>query len=109
MISVHNFEDVARQHFSRRAFAYYASAADDLISQRANFKSLRQLMLRPRVLRNVKEASIKRRILGCDSEAPFFVCPAAAAGLAHPEGERAIARACAKQGIVQGVCTALYR
>ena len=103
LISVHDFEDVARQHLSKKAFAFYSSAADDLVSQRANVQCLRQLMLRPRILRNVKNASIKRRVLCCESEAPFFVCPAAMAGLAHPEGEKAIARACAKQGIVQSV------
>lgn len=104
LISVHDFEDVAKQRFSKKAYAFYSSAADDLVSQRANVQCLRQILLRPRILRNVKRASIKRSILGCESEAPFFVCPAAMAGLAHPEGEKAIARACAKQGIVQGVC-----
>ena len=102
LISVHDFEDVARQCIPRRAFAFYSSASDDLVSQRANVQCLRQLLLRPRILRNVKTGSIRRRILGCESDAPFFVCPAAKAGLAHPEGEKAIARACAKQGIVQG-------
>lgn len=103
MISAHDFEYLARQHFSTKAFAFYSSAADDLVSQRANISCLRQLLLRPRVLRNVQHASTKRKILGCESAVPFFVSPAAMAALAHPEGEKAIARACGDAGVMQGV------
>ena len=58
-------------------------------------------MLRPRVMRNVKEANIKRSILGCSSDAPFFVSPTAMAKLAHEDGELAIARGCTVEGLIQ--------
>lgn len=103
LISVHDFEDVASQFFTAKAFAFFSSAATDLMSYQANMRSHRQLLLRPRVLRNVKDVSMKRNILGVDSSAPFFVSPAAMARLAHPDGELAIARACGEQGIIQTV------
>lgn len=110
LISVHDFEDVARQFFTAKAFAFFSSAATDLISYRANMQSHRQLLLRPRVLRNVQNVSLKRNILGIDSNAPFFVSPAAMARLAHPDGELAIARACGEQGIIQTVARSpIYR
>jgi L-lactate dehydrogenase (cytochrome) len=101
LLGVQDFEEVARKKFSKKTFAFYSSAATDLISHRDNIESFRNLLLRPRVLRNVKEVSISRKILGCDSSAPFFVSPAAMAKLAHPDGELAIARACAEENIIQ--------
>ena len=103
LISVHDFEDVARRVYNEKTFAFYSSAATDLISHRANLKSYRKLMLRPRVLRNVEVVSTRRSILGCDSDAPFFVSPAAMARLAHPDGELAIARGCGAQGIIHTI------
>lgn len=103
LISVHDFEDVARQFFTAKAFAFFSSAATDLVSYQTNMRCHRQLFLRPRVLRNVQNVSIKRNILGINSDAPFFVSPAAMARLAHPDGELAIARACGEQGIIQTV------
>lgn len=73
LISVHDFEKIARQTYTAKTMAFYSSAATDLVSHRANSQCQRQLLLRPRVLRNVRETSTKRRILGCDSSAPFFV------------------------------------
>lgn len=107
LISVHDFEDVAREFFTAKAFAFFSSAATDLVSYRANIQSHRQLLLRPRVLRNVQNVSLKRNILGIDSTAPFFVSPAAMARLAHPDGELAIARACGEQSIIQTVAMSL--
>ncbi|KAI6912843.1 hypothetical protein D0869_02695 [Hortaea werneckii] len=103
IISVHDFEDVARQSFSEKAYAFYSSAATDLVSHNANLMCQRKLLLRPKVLRNVKNVTTKRSILGSDSSAPFFFSPAAMATLAHEEGELAVARACANEGIVQMV------
>lgn len=103
IISIHDFEDVARATYTAKAFAFYSSAATDLVSHRANLQCHSSILLRPRILRNVKEVSIKRKILGCDSSAPFFVSPAAMARLAHPDGELALARGCGAQGIIQTV------
>lgn len=105
LISVRDFEDVARQVFTPKCFAFYSSAATDLVSHRANLEVNKKLLLRPQVLRNVKEVQTKRRILGCESSVPFFFSPAAMAKLAHPDGELAVARACGEQGIVQTVRT----
>lgn len=100
LISLHDFQDVARKTYSSKAFAFYSSAATDLVSHEANQQCHRRLLLRPRVLRNVKSVSTRRRILGYDSSAPFFVSPTAMARLAHPDGELAVARGCGNQNII---------
>lgn len=101
LISVHDFEDAASLAYTEKAWAFYSSAATDLVSHQFNLQCHRQLMLRPRVLRNVSQVSIKRKILGQDSSAPFFISPAAMARLANPEGELAIARGCGNEEIIQ--------
>lgn len=101
LISVHDFEEVARETFTPKAFAFYSSAATDLVTHHSNSEFYRRIMIRPRVMRNVKEVSIRRSILGCDSSAPFFISPAAMARMAHPDGELAMARGCASEGIIQ--------
>ncbi|EMR64703.1 putative cytochrome b2 protein [Eutypa lata UCREL1] len=44
---------------------------------------------------------MKRNILGFESSTPFFISPAAMAKLAHPDGEIALAKAAASEGIIQ--------
>ncbi|KAJ5251027.1 hypothetical protein N7489_001437 [Penicillium chrysogenum] len=100
LIAVHDFEEVARKKYTEKTFAFYSSAATDLVSHHANLNSYRQIMLRPRVLRNVKEVKMPRTILGCPSSAPFFVSPTAMAKLAHPDGELAVARGCGEEDII---------
>lgn len=101
LISTHDFEDVAEKTLTTKAWAFYSSAATDLVTHHANSNFYRRIMLRPRVMRNVTEANTQRSILGCTSTAPFFVAPAAMARLAHPDGECAIARGCASEGLIQ--------
>jgi L-lactate dehydrogenase (cytochrome) len=103
LISVHDFEDVARRTFTAKTYAFYSSAATDLVTQQANIQVWRRLLLRPQILRNVKHVSTRRSILGCDTSAPFFVSPTAMAKLAHPDGELATARACGAENIIHCV------
>ena len=103
LISVQDFKHVAERTLSQKAWAFYSSAATDLTTHNANSNFYRRVMLRPRVMRNVTETSTKRSILGVPSSAPFFVSPAAMARLAHPDGELALARGCASEGLIQCV------
>ena len=101
LISTHDFEKVARETFTKKAFAFYSSAATDLVTHHANSHFYRRIMIRPRVLINVKDVNIEQSILGYESKAPFFVSPAAMAKLAHPNGELALAKGSASEGIIQ--------
>ncbi|KAL2809987.1 FMN-dependent dehydrogenase-domain-containing protein [Aspergillus granulosus] len=103
LINSHDFEDVASRTTSKKTWAFYSSAATDLITRDANKSCFDRIWFRPRVLRNVRSVDTKSRILGVDVSLPLFVSPAAMAKLIHPEGERAIARACESRGIMQGV------
>ena len=103
LIATYDFEKVASKTLTPKGWAFYSSAATELVTHTANSNFYKRIMFRPRVMRNVKEAKTRRSILGCPSSAPFFVSPAAMARLAHPDGECAIARGCGSEELIQCV------
>ncbi|PYH45166.1 FMN-dependent alpha-hydroxy acid dehydrogenase [Aspergillus saccharolyticus JOP 1030-1] len=103
LINAHDFEIVASKTASKKTWAFYSSASTDLITRDANKLSFDRIWFRPRVLRNVRSVNTTTRLLRTDTSLPLFVSPAAMAKLIHPEGELAIARACERKGIFQGV------
>lgn len=103
ILSTHDLEEIARQHLSEKAWAYYSSAATDLVSERANQSLWDRIWFRPRILRNVRNVVTERQIQGVRTSVPFYVAPAAMARLAHDDGELAISKACADNGVVQCV------
>lgn len=103
ILSARDFEEAAEYALSAKTWAFYSSAATDLVTHGKNKELVRRIMIRPRILRNVSNVDMKTSILGFDSKAPFFISPAAMARLAHPDGELALSRAAAKEGIIQCV------
>ena len=104
IISAPDFAHVAEKALTPKAWAFYSSAATDLVTHTRNKELLKRIMIRPRVLKDVRNVSMERTILGFKCKAPFFISPAAMARLAHPDGELALSRAAANEGIIQTVC-----
>ncbi|KUM63233.1 hypothetical protein ACN42_g3862 [Penicillium freii] len=102
ILSTHDFEDAARDSLSRKAWAFYSSAATDLISHNSNQSFYRRIWMRPRLLRNVLTINTHATILGASFAVPVVAAPVALARLANPVGEKGIAGACAKKSI--GYC-----
>ena len=103
ILSAQDFETAAKARLSPKAYAYYSSAATDLVSFNANRSFWDRIWFRPRLLRNVTHVDTTCEIQGVKSSVPFLVAPAAMAKLAHPQGEMAIARACKRNGVIQCV------
>lgn len=103
ILNTYDFEEIASRTLSKKTWAFYSSAATDCISRDANKAMFDRIWWRPRLLRNVKEINTKTTILGCETSIPLFISPAALAKLVHPEGEKAMARACEAKGIIQFV------
>lgn len=103
LISASDFTAVAEKALSAKTWAFYSSAATDLVTHHANKSLIRRIMIRPRVLRDVSHVCMKRKVLGFECAAPFFISPAAMAKLAHPDGELALAKGAANEGIIQCV------
>ncbi|KAI4095200.1 MAG: hypothetical protein LQ344_001712 [Seirophora lacunosa] len=105
LISTHDFEAVAEKTLAPKTWAFYSSAATDLVTHKANQTFFDRIWFRPRVLRDVSVRDTRSNIFGQDVEMPVFVSPAALAKLVHPDGEKAIARAVQKKGIIQCIST----
>ena len=101
LLNLDEIEELATRKISRKAWAYYFSAGDDLISKRLNNEAYRSILLRPRVFIDCKRCDISTNILGNHVDIPIYVSPAAMARLAHPSGEAGIARACSTFGVMQ--------
>ncbi|KAK9370285.1 FMN-dependent dehydrogenase-domain-containing protein [Lipomyces kononenkoae] len=101
MLNIADIEDHASRTLSKKAWAYYASASDDMRTKVYNNAIFNLVLFRPRIFRNITVVDTTSHMLGFKTSLPLFVSPAALARLAHPDGEKAIARACGKHGILQ--------
>ncbi|KAG5914010.1 hypothetical protein E4U53_004731, partial [Claviceps sorghi] len=101
LVNLDEIEAEATRRLSRKAWAYYFSASDDLVSKTRNSTVYRDILLRPRLLVDCTLCDTSTTLLGHRVGVPFFVAPAAMARLAHPDGERAIARAASRFGALQ--------
>lgn len=100
-MNMDDMEKLATQKMSKKAWAYYFSASDDLQTKTRNNTVYRDILLRPRVFVDVTKCDTSSTLLGNKVNMPIFVSPAAQARLGHPDGEHGIARACAAYGACQ--------
>jgi L-lactate dehydrogenase (cytochrome) len=104
LINSYDFEAVAEKALTKKAWAFYSSAATNLVTRDANRSMFDRIWFRPRLLRNIRHVNTSTTMLGHKVDLPFFVSPAAMARLAHPDGELALAKGAEKYGIAQCVC-----
>ena len=101
MLSLDEIEAEATKKLSEKAWRYYYSASDDLVSKHLNATVYRQMLLRPQVFIDATDCDLTTMFLGFRLELPVYVSPAAMARLAHPDGEWGIAQACKSYGAMQ--------
>ncbi|MDF5757107.1 alpha-hydroxy acid oxidase [Spongiactinospora sp. TRM90649] len=99
-VNVREFEHAARAVLDPVHGDYFAGGAQDEVTVRANESAFASLRLVPRVLRGAGEPSLATRALGAEASMPVMIAPTAFHRLAHPEAERATARAAARAGVV---------
>ncbi|XP_071964135.1 2-Hydroxyacid oxidase 1-like [Antedon mediterranea] len=77
------------------ALGYFNGGTEGTETLRDNLAAFSRYKLRPRHMRDISTINTKQRVLGCDIDFPVVVAPFAFAKMAHPDGEYAVARACA--------------
>lgn len=82
---------------------FYNSGATGQVTVRENATAYQKYRLLPRVLKDVSQLSTKTTLFDRDIAFPLCVSPAGIQGMAHPDGELATSRACAKAGVNMGV------
>jgi isopentenyl diphosphate isomerase/L-lactate dehydrogenase-like FMN-dependent dehydrogenase len=101
LLNLDEIEEVATKQVSKKCWAYYYSAADDLFSKSFNNLVYKQILLRPRVFVDCTRCDTSTTLLGYKVGIPLYVSPAAMARLAHPAGERGIAQGISQFGALQ--------
>ncbi|MFD9905061.1 alpha-hydroxy acid oxidase [Streptomyces sp. NPDC059063] len=92
--------DRAREVLDPVHYDYFAGGAGAETALADNERAFRRLALLPRVLRGNDRRDLTVRLLGDAATLPALVSPTAFHRLAHPDGERATARATAGAGTV---------
>ncbi|KAI2471947.1 FMN-dependent dehydrogenase-domain-containing protein [Annulohypoxylon bovei var. microspora] len=105
LINARDFEAAAEASFSPKAWAFVSSAATDCLTKARNASVYNEIMLRPRVLRDVRDVDLSTTMLGHRIKAPIFCAPTSMGRIFHPEGERELGRGCQRMGIPQCVST----
>jgi isopentenyl diphosphate isomerase/L-lactate dehydrogenase-like FMN-dependent dehydrogenase len=101
LLNLDEIEEVATKQISKKCWAYYYSAGDDLISKSFNNLVYKQILLRPRVFVDCTKCDVSTTLLGHLVGIPLYVSPAAMARLAHPAGEQGIAQGISQFGALQ--------
>lgn len=99
MVSLADFEPMARLAMEPAAFDYVAGGAWDEMTLGENEAAWRRYRLRPRVLVDVSAIDPSTTMLGAGTTLPLAIAPMAAHGLAHVDAENATARAAAAAGV----------
>ncbi|HEY4882554.1 MAG TPA: alpha-hydroxy acid oxidase [Myxococcales bacterium] len=98
--SIRDFEAEARRRLSPAVYDLFAGGGGDEVTLRANTAAFARIGLVPRALRGSRERNLEVMLLGRRASMPIILAPTAFHRLAHPEGERASARAAARTGTI---------
>ncbi|HEU4893391.1 MAG TPA: alpha-hydroxy acid oxidase [Vicinamibacterales bacterium] len=99
VLSLPEFEELARQSMTPMAYEYVASGAAEEHTLRWNREAFDRIRLRPRVLRDVATVDTRVTLLGRELAFPILLAPVAYHRVLHPDGELETARGAAAAGI----------
>ncbi|KAI1111093.1 FMN-dependent dehydrogenase-domain-containing protein [Nemania sp. NC0429] len=105
ILNAHDFRLAAQQSYTPKAWAFMTSAATDCLTMGRNSSTYDDIVLRPRVLRDVSAVDVGTTMLGHRISTPIFIAPTSMGRLFHPEGERELGRGAQRLGIPQCVST----
>lgn len=105
LISVQDYERVARERLEPGAWDYYSGGAGNRVTLRENLAAFERIQLLPRMLRGVSAADLQTSVLDTPVSMPILVAPMAVQGLACPEGDCATAQAAVRAGTLMVAAT----
>ncbi|TDB96673.1 lactate 2-monooxygenase [Actinomadura sp. 7K534] len=99
-------EGLAERSLSVQAFGYVAGSAGTGATARANREAFDRWRIVPRMLRDVAERDLSVEVLGTAMPSPVLLAPIGVQSILHPDGELAVARAAAAEGVPMVLSTA---
>ncbi|KAJ5878839.1 hypothetical protein N7455_002304 [Penicillium solitum] len=103
ILSIADLEEAASNLLSVSARDFFNSGATNQVTLHDNYAAYRKYRLLPRVLRDASLVDTGISLFDRDIKFPLCVSPTGLQAMAHPEGELATSRACAKMGVNMGV------
>lgn len=97
-INLRDYERLARSVMDPQIWDTYAQGSEDERTLRANERAWGDVWLRPRTLVDVTACDVSTTALGAPLAMPVMIAPMSLQALAHPDAERATARAASAQG-----------
>ncbi|XAH25929.1 alpha-hydroxy acid oxidase [Xylophilus sp. GW821-FHT01B05] len=99
VLSLDDFERLARRHLPRPIHAYISGAVEDNASLADNRRAFAELAFRPRVLAGVAQRRLDFELFGQRYSAPFGVAPMGIAALSAYRGDIVLAQAAQQAGV----------
>ncbi|KAK2606627.1 hypothetical protein N8I77_005362 [Diaporthe amygdali] len=84
---------------------FFNDGSTNMVTVQDNSRAFSKYRLRPRCLVDVSKADTTTTVFGQQIDFPLCVSPAGLQAIAHPDGELATSRACAKRRVHMGVST----
>ncbi|KZF21452.1 putative oxidoreductase [Xylona heveae TC161] len=103
ILSISDLERSASKTLPAATKDFYNSGATGQVTVRENSSAFQKYRLLPRVLKDVSGINTKISLFDREIEFPLSVSPAGIQAMAHPQGELATSRACARMGVNMGV------
>lgn len=98
-VSVDDYQRAARSRLPRFVFDYLEGGAEEERGLRHNREALARIRFKPWRLRNVSRRDSTCELFGQRLSLPFIVAPTGLNGLLWPQGDIALARAAARNGL----------
>ena len=99
-VNVSEYEALARDALPQPEFDFLSGGACDELTLRRNVAAFQQMLLFPRVLRDVTQRELSTTLLGESVSLPIVLAPVGCLGFFDAEAECAVARAAAAAGII---------
>ncbi|KAI1324671.1 hypothetical protein F5Y16DRAFT_380505 [Xylariaceae sp. FL0255] len=103
ILSVDDIREEATKRLDRVTINFYNDGSTAQTTVRENVTAFAKYRIRPRVLKDVSKADTSVTVFGRTISFPLCVSPAGIQAMAHPDGELATSRACARRGINMGI------
>src|SRR3984885_4513195 len=92
MVSLGDFEEMAKTKIPHVAWEFFNGAAADEITMRWNKEAYQKIRLKPRILVDVSKLDTRVTLFGQEHAFPILLAPTSGHKLLHPDGELATAR-----------------
>ena len=99
-VNVSEYEALARDALPQPEFDFLSGGACDELTLRRNVAAFQQMLLLPRMLRDVTQRELSTTHLGESASLPIVLAPVGCLAFFHAEAETAVARAAAAAGII---------